>query len=118
MYIRCLDGLRAYAILLVILSHLALADVPPWLKATFHFWNAGTVGVRLFFLLSGFLITTILKKELERNGKINFKKFFIRRILRIFPAFYFYLIILTLLSHFNILDIEPYAVFFAFFYIE
>lgn len=118
MYIRCIDGLRAFAILLVISSHAIHTGVPPWLKITFAHWNAGTVGVRLFFLISGFLITNILNDELRKSGRINFRKFFMRRILRIFPAFYFYLIILGVLSYLGFITIEPFAIIFAFFYIQ
>lgn len=118
MYIRCLDGLRALAIILVIFAHAIHSGIPTWLKDTFQFWNAGTVGVRLFFLISGFLITTILNNEIKKNGKINFKKFLIRRTLRIFPAFYFYLITLGVLSYLGIINIDFNAVMFAFLYIQ
>jgi peptidoglycan/LPS O-acetylase OafA/YrhL len=118
MYVRCIDGLRAIAILLVLFSHSVHSGIPEFLSKIIQFWNAGTVGVRLFFLISGFLITTILKNELKKNGKINFKNFFIRRFLRIFPAFYFYLLILFILSFFNLIVIGPSAIFFAMFYIQ
>jgi peptidoglycan/LPS O-acetylase OafA/YrhL len=74
-----LDGLRAIAILLVFVLH---AD----------YIYVGWVGVQLFFVLSGFLITTILlrMKETER-ARDYFKKFYGRRFLRIFPLYYFYL---------------------------
>ncbi len=118
MYIRCLDGLRAFAILLVLLAHLKHSSPPYWLKNISAYWNAGTVGVRLFFLISGFLITTILNNEIKKNGKINFKRFFMRRLLRIFPAFYFYLLTLSLLSYLGIISIDSLAIFFALFYVQ
>src|SRR3990170_4520337 len=81
-----LDGLRAIAILLVFASHSDLVEF-------------GWVGVQLFFVLSGFLITNILlemKKSLP-GGKY-FIKFYGRRFLRIFPLYYFYLILMALLT--------------------
>jgi peptidoglycan/LPS O-acetylase OafA/YrhL len=54
-------------------------------------------GVDIFFLISGFLITFLLLKEKERTGKINIKKFFIRRFLRIFPLYYLLILISPLL---------------------
>ena len=50
--------------------------------------------MRCFFVLSGFLITTLLLKEFDSNGSISLKKFYARRTLRIFPAFYFFLLVL------------------------
>lgn len=118
MYIRCLDGLRACAIVLVICSHLLLTEIPLWFRSIFEYWNAGTVGVRLFFLISGFLIATLLNNELSQTGRINFAKFFMRRVLRIFPAYYFYLFVLTVLSIWGIISIDSSAIVFALFYIQ
>jgi peptidoglycan/LPS O-acetylase OafA/YrhL len=56
--------------------------------------NGGT-GVLVFFVLSGFLITWLLLKEEERFGTISLKLFYLRRTLRIFPAFYVYWILLV-----------------------
>jgi peptidoglycan/LPS O-acetylase OafA/YrhL len=82
-YIRSLDGLRAVAILLVMSFHYELN----------HF---GWAGVQLFFVLSGFLITRILWKEKSGPDPLwaRFKKFWIRRTLRIFPLYYAYLLFL------------------------
>jgi len=81
-----LDGLRAVAILLVFFLH---AD----------YVYVGWVGVQLFFVLSGFLITDILlrMKESESGGDF-FKKFYGRRFLRIFPLYYFYLLAMFILT--------------------
>src|SRR5450432_1712008 len=81
-YYPALDGLRGVAILMVVFLH------------NFGFMNYfffGWLGVDLFFVLSGFLITDILLKTM---GKPNFlRNFYMRRILRIFPLFYLLLVI-------------------------
>ena len=95
-----LDGLRGVAILLVLAGHIAQNYSPldetarRWLTA---FANAGA-GVRLFFVLSGYLITSLLLKELASTGRISLWQFYRRRALRIFPAFYVYLVVLVVLS--------------------
>ena len=77
-----LDGLRAISILAVIWHHTAPAWVSPELA------HIGAQGVTLFFAISGFLITTLLLRERERNGAIDLKAFYWRRSLRIFPLYY------------------------------
>ena len=76
-YIASLDGLRAIAVLLVMLIH-----------ANFKLGVNGGVGVSVFFALSGFLITTLLLEEYNKNGVISFKGFYIRRTMRLFPPLY------------------------------
>lgn len=76
-YIPSLDGIRAIAFLIVFISHTGLGKIIP-----------GGFGVTIFFFLSGYLITTQLRREHERASKIDFKKFYMRRVLRIWPPFY------------------------------
>lgn len=85
-YLPALDGLRAVAILLVIFSHASpeLAKIVP-----------GTLGVILFFALSGFLITREMVAEIETSGTFDIGPFYIRRALRLFPALFCYLAIFT-----------------------
>ncbi len=71
-----LDGIRALAVLLVIAGHFGL----PLLNAA--------LGVLIFFVLSGFLITWLMLKEVDRSGTVLLRNFYRRRMLRIFPAFY------------------------------
>jgi peptidoglycan/LPS O-acetylase OafA/YrhL len=85
-YLPFLDGLRAISILLVLGFH-QLGPLSGWLGTQFNGW----VGVDLFFLISGFLISSILLKEQERRGKFSLKNFYIRRWLRICPAYYAFL---------------------------
>ena len=78
------DALRFFAFLLVFLQHLPQTG-------NIHidfFLKSGGIGVTFFFVLSGFLITYILLYEKEHQKKISLKKFFARRILRIWPLFY------------------------------
>ncbi|HXJ16319.1 MAG TPA: acyltransferase, partial [Candidatus Polarisedimenticolia bacterium] len=74
-----LDVLRSIAVLLVLLYHSEIGT---------RLANAGWAGVDLFFVLSGFLISGLLFTEYKKRGSIDFKRFFIRRGLKIYPAFY------------------------------
>ena len=71
-----LDGLRAVAVLAVILYHLNLSN----------FFSGGFLGVDIFFTLSGFLITSLLLKEYEKTQTIDLKIFYVRRMKRLLPA--------------------------------
>lgn len=86
-YFPILDGIRGLAVLLVFLSH-AAASV---------FEEAGGIGVTIFFVLSGFLITNLLVEEVSRTGDIRLFSFYMRRILRLFPALYFLLLLCLLI---------------------
>ena len=72
---RSLDGLRALAILLVVMIH---AGVP--------FMRGGGIGVDLFFTLSGFLITSLLVGDLQAHGRILLRSFWVHRAIRLMPA--------------------------------
>lgn len=76
-HIPSLDGIRAVSIMIVYLAHAGLSHLIP-----------GGFGVTVFFFLSGFLISTLLRREFANNGRISFKNFYLRRVLRIFPPFY------------------------------
>jgi peptidoglycan/LPS O-acetylase OafA/YrhL len=80
-HIPSLDGIRAVSFLLVFFAHSGLDNIIP-----------GGLGVTIFFFLSGFLITTLMRDELQRNGSLSLRHFWIRRVLRIFPPFYIVLI--------------------------
>jgi peptidoglycan/LPS O-acetylase OafA/YrhL len=70
-----IEGLRAVAVTLVVLSHAGLAR-----------FAGGYIGVDVFFVISGFLITTLLIKEMGRTGTISLKRFYARRATRLLPA--------------------------------
>ena len=88
-----LDGLRGFAILLVLIGHGLAYSMGVHAAGPL----AGT-GVMVFFVLSGFLITDILVRERARTGSVSLKRFYLRRTLRIFPAYYALLAITWLLS--------------------
>jgi peptidoglycan/LPS O-acetylase OafA/YrhL len=81
-YVPELDGLRALSVLLVVTVHLYDAD-------RLWRWLDGGKGVTIFFLLSGYLITTLALREEGRRGAVSLAAFYVRRGLRIFPLYYF-----------------------------
>ncbi|MBC2608247.1 acyltransferase family protein [Pelagicoccus albus] len=85
--IPSLNGIRAISISIVFLAHAGASGVIP-----------GGFGVTVFFFLSGFLITTLLRREFDKTGGISIRNFFIRRIFRILPPFYGALLFAILLS--------------------
>jgi len=102
-----LDGFRGIAILLVIIGHGSrLVSETSFLKPLLIFIGNEHLGVEIFFVLSGFLITKLLLNEYNRSGNINFKTFFLKRILRIFPVFYLYVIVVFVLTLTGILVIN------------
>ena len=141
LYFKNLDSIRFIAALMVFLQH----GVSPsyqylpikntlWEKLLNTISNGGT-GVSIFFVLSGFLITYLLIGEYELNSKISIKKFYIRRVLRIWPLYFLvvtftfliypflksviginnplgsnFLYHLTFLSNFDVLNIEKYCI--------
>ena len=96
-HFKSLDTLRFVAFLLVFWQHGFSNLFNPTFLNEFEFIdqlkNTGVVGVHIFFVLSGFLITFLLFKEQNCNGKINLWHFYIRRILRIWPLYYLILIL-------------------------
>jgi len=84
---RSLDGVRGLAILFVLLSH--IQSLP---------FGGGFIGVDLFFVLSGFLITTLLLEERQETGTVSLKAFYVRRALRLLPALVAMLAAMVVLS--------------------
>lgn len=81
-HIPSLDGIRAASFLIVFLSHAGLQGKIP-----------GYFGLSLFFFLSGYLITTLLRMEYDKARDVSLKQFYLRRVFRIFPPFYLVLLI-------------------------
>ena len=88
---RALDGLRGISIGIVIIAHV----LTPFLGNSY----AGLIGVYVFFVISGFLITTLLLKERLQYGSISLTGFYIRRCLRILPVAYLFLLVLVCLNY-------------------
>jgi peptidoglycan/LPS O-acetylase OafA/YrhL len=85
--IPSLDGLRAVSFLIVFVAHAGLWKYVP-----------GYFGLSLFFFLSGYLITTLLRLEFDRNGDVSLRQFYLRRVLRIFPPFYLVLLVTSAIT--------------------
>ncbi|NOZ10749.1 MAG: acyltransferase [Gammaproteobacteria bacterium] len=77
-YLPEIDGLRAIAVISVLLFHL-----------DFKAFSGGYIGVDVFFVISGFLITRIIRNEILSTGAFSFRNFYIRRARRLLPALYF-----------------------------
>lgn len=95
-YLPSLNGLRAISILMVIANHFRdehFLSNNKLLKYIGIFAFDGSLAVGIFFIISGFLITTLLIEEQEIYGIISLKNFYVRRIIRIFPAYYLFLIV-------------------------
>ena len=108
--IGSLDGIRAIAILLVLAGHcfdnyFHASSIPIWIT---EILGNSSFGVRLFFVLSGFLITSLLIKERSKNGRVSLKRFYLRRTIRIFPAFYLYIAVVALVALLGYLKISRY----------
>jgi peptidoglycan/LPS O-acetylase OafA/YrhL len=93
-----LDHLRALAISLVFLFHYRIFPHPEWLTAAGKF---GWTGVDLFFVLSGYLISSQLFAELARHGRLSLKTYFIKRTFRILPAYWVVLAVYFLVPAFR-----------------
>jgi peptidoglycan/LPS O-acetylase OafA/YrhL len=104
--IPALDGIRAVSITLVVIAHAVGTGVLPMNVRVVGV--AADVGVRSFFVLSGFLITTLLLRELEREKTISLAGFYVRRAFRIFPAFYTYLFVIGAFSLIGMVELLEY----------
>jgi peptidoglycan/LPS O-acetylase OafA/YrhL len=98
-HIPSLDGLRALSIFLVMAVHTLLRntlykDIP----FAYRLVGNGALGVFIFFVISGYLITTLLLREREKTSAISLKSFYIRRAFRILPPLYVYVFFLALLG--------------------
>ncbi len=83
-YVPALDGLRALAVIAVLLYHANLAWIP-----------GGFLGVEMFFVISGYLITSLLLAEWLQRGRVDLKGFWLRRARRLFPALFLLLLVVV-----------------------
>jgi peptidoglycan/LPS O-acetylase OafA/YrhL len=92
-YFLGLDTLRALSLLLVISGHVFFND-----GSTLDKLQLGAIGVDVFFVISGFLITTLICKELATKGEFNLKAFFVRRAFRILPVVFLFSLVLLIID--------------------
>lgn len=103
-----LDGLRAVSILLVLASHAALTHGFPGPRPGLDaLRRLGGLGVDVFFVISGFLITLLLLRERDRTGSISLRGFYARRALRIVPAYAAYLLFVLALTRLGAVALSP-----------
>lgn len=97
--IPSLDGLRAISVLMVVglhtLQRTAFTHPHPMFLTVL---SNGSLGVRIFFVISGYLITRLLLREYDQNGTISLGRFYLRRAFRILPPLYFYIAFLCVLG--------------------
>jgi len=103
--IRSLDGLRAVSISLVLISHLVGTRAFFIPSRYGRIFELGELGVRVFFVISGFLITNLLLNELNAKGRIHLGRFYFRRTFRIFPPYYLLLLVLMVLAAFDVIQL-------------
>jgi len=105
--IPALDGLRGISISLVLLAHLSgTRDITTGARFP-DLDSLGNLGVRIFFVISGYLITLLLLQERATTGRISLPRFYLRRGLRIFPAAYLYMAILFSFAAFGLVRLAP-----------
>ena len=92
LYVPSLDGMRAIAFFFVFVAHAQPFKALP-----------GGFGVTVFFFLSGYLITSLLRDEARKTGTISLKGFYLRRVLRIFPPCYLTVVLVSTLAAAGIL---------------
>ncbi|MDZ4753410.1 MAG: acyltransferase [Phycisphaerae bacterium] len=95
-HLPTLDGLRGCAVLLVMLTHASLTEAAPWLEDFKNTIRAGYFGVDIFFVLSGLLVTRVLRQDWAGGRSLG--RFLWRRSLRIFPAYYMLLLVLLVVA--------------------
>ncbi len=105
--IPSLDGLRAVSIVPVLVSHAAGTQGFVSLEAIRPLGRLGAVGVRVFFVISGYLITSLLLAEMRRTGTISLRGFYIRRAFRIFPAAWCYIAVMAALTAAGVVALSP-----------
>lgn len=101
-HLPSLDGMRAISILLVLVAHFtATMD-----HKTVYSDYLGPMGVSIFFVISGLLITWLMIRERDATGGFSLKNFYIRRFLRILPVFWALILVVSVLRSFHAIDIR------------
>lgn len=106
--LQSIDGWRAVSILFVLIQHSVSKEGWPRVFKNSAFEALGGVGVRFFFVISGFLITWLLIKEIFKYNKIAIKSFYIRRAIRIMPVLICFILVCYFLEFFGVFKISNY----------
>lgn len=109
--IPSLDGLRGISILMVLVGH--LVDTVSFPKQLVPLGGIANIGVLIFFVISGFLITTLLMREQDKHGRISLRNFYIRRVLRILPVSYLYIGVIAALTFLGFIHLRQHDLAFA-----
>ena len=102
-----LDGLRALSIAFVLLGHVSGTHGGPKLELERVMGDYANLGVVMFFVISGFLITGLLLDEHKRFGSISLRLFYARRVLRLFPAFLLFIVFLFTMQRLGWIRLNP-----------
>jgi peptidoglycan/LPS O-acetylase OafA/YrhL len=105
--IPALDGLRACSIGLVLVAHLGGTSGFLTNRTTHIAGDLGSLGVRVFFVISGYLITSLLRNEATRNGSVSLTAFYVRRSFRILPPFCMYLTVVAVACAAGAISLRP-----------
>ncbi|GGJ41363.1 hypothetical protein CDQ92_08215 [Sphingopyxis bauzanensis] len=119
-----IDGWRGISVLMVVIGHLFAYRAPEVYpigalnslglsigdKSLAIVSSLGTLGVSFFFMISGYLITTLLVAEESQRDRVSLRAFYVRRIFRIMPAFYTYVIVIYLLGQWDLVRVDNGAV--------
>jgi peptidoglycan/LPS O-acetylase OafA/YrhL len=104
--VRSLDGLRAISVTAVLFGHLCGTRGFGFFDAFPHAGDVARLGVIVFFVISGFLITSLLMREQADTGRISLRNFYVRRVLRIVPAFLVFMICVIVASAFGLVKVN------------
>jgi peptidoglycan/LPS O-acetylase OafA/YrhL len=96
--VRSLDGLRCLSILAVVVAHTALYEGLEGSPTKQFIYEYGRSGVSLFFVISGFLITSLLLAEKDNVGTVHIRSFYLRRVFRIMPAYFAMLAVVAIIG--------------------
>ncbi len=116
--IASLDGLRALSIALVLFGHLSGTRYFPLSLYVGDYFSVASVGVIIFFVISGFLITSLLLQELNRNGNISLGRFYFRRTMRIFPPYYLMILVVAVLRSLELIQVSNIDIFHSLAYVS
>lgn len=104
--LKYLDGFRGLSILLVLFGHLVGTKGFPVSVVTSEISQMAHLGVRIFFVISGYIITLLAMREHSANGRISLARFYLRRSLRIFPPFYLYVLCVSVLAFLGVVNLS------------